>query len=150
MESLRLEELSAATALQANSLELLPGQDAFVTPTTYEHADSALDHTKTWSRVIVSGDEVVGFIRAHFDSEHLEPELRSCIWRVTVAASAQGRGVGRFAIEAAKEEAESLENSTLTVVWPQGEEGPGVFFHKLGFVDTGVTAYGDQIGTLTL
>jgi diamine N-acetyltransferase len=150
MESLRLEELSASTALQANSLELLPGQDAFVTPTTYEQADSALDHTKTWSRVIVLGEDVVGFIRAHFDSEHAEPELRSCIWRVTVAASAQGRGVGRFAIEAAKEQAVALDNSTLTVVWSQGEEGPGTFFKKLGFVDTGLTPYGDQIGTLTL
>jgi len=48
MEHFRLEELSATTALQANTLELVPGQEAFVTPVTYEQADSSLDHSKTW------------------------------------------------------------------------------------------------------
>jgi diamine N-acetyltransferase len=148
MEHFRLEELSATTALQANTLELVPGQEAFVTPVTYEQADSSLDHSKTWGRVILSGDEVAGFIRAHFDSTHSQPELRSCVWRVSVAAPWQGKGVGRFAIQAAQAEAAALGHHSLTAVWSSDESGPGQFFHKLGFVDSGVTEYGDQIGTL--
>jgi diamine N-acetyltransferase len=150
MEHFRLEELSATTALQANTLELVPGQEAFVTPVTYEQADSSLDHSKTWGRVILSGDEVAGFIRAHFDSTHSQPELRSCVWRVSVAAPWQGKGVGRFAIQAAQAEAAALGHHSLTAVWSSDESGPGQFFHKLGFVDSGVTEYGDQIGTLHL
>jgi diamine N-acetyltransferase len=124
METFRLEELSATTALQANTLELVPGQEAFVTPATYEQAD--------------------------FDQTHAQPELRSCLWRVSVAAAWQGKGVGRFAIQAAQEEAAALGHSTLTAVWSSDEAGPGQFFHKLGFTDTGTTEYGDQIGTLSL
>lgn len=150
MASLTLQELSADTALQANSLELLPGQEQFVTPVTYENEESGLDHTKTWSRVILTDGNVVGFIRAHFEPDHPHEELRCCVWRVSVAATAQGQGVGRFAIEAAANEARSLGFETLSVVWSPGADGPGEFFHKLGFRDTGVTEYGDPIGALGL
>jgi len=150
MEPLVLEELSATTAPQANSLELLPGQEQFVTPITYEHADSSLDLHNTWSRVITSGDEVVGFIRAHFDSEHPQEALRCCVWRVSVAANAQRQGVGRFAIGAAKEEAASRGFTALMAVFSSSELGPAEFFHHLGFVDTGTTDYGDQVAELAL
>ena len=58
--------------------------------------------------------------------------------------------MGRFATEAASEEARSRGFDTLTVVWSPGDQGPGEFFHHLGFVDQGVTEYGDQIGALGL
>lgn len=150
MENLRLEELSAANAQQANSIELVPGQEAFETPVTYEHYESSLNLANTWSRVIIADEEVVGFVRAHFDSQHEQPELRSALWRVSVAASAQGQGVGRFAITAASEEARTHGLTELTAVWSPDDKGPGDFFHKLGFHDSGITEYGDQIGTLSL
>jgi diamine N-acetyltransferase len=150
MDDLRLEELSADTALAANSLELRPGQEDFLTPVTYENADATIDHTNTWSRVVLLGDEVVGFIRAHFDAGNPQEELRCCIWRVNVAASAQGKGVGRFAVDAVCSEAQDRGFSSLTVAWQDGDEGPGHFFHRLGFVNTGVSEYGDVIGSLAL
>ena len=52
MTGLILRELSANTAMQANSLELRPGQEQFETPVTYANADASLDHTITWSRFI--------------------------------------------------------------------------------------------------
>jgi len=150
MDDFRLEELSADTALQANTLELRPGQEDFLTPVTYENADSLIDHTNTWSRVVLVGDDVVGFVRAHFDPHNPQEELRCCIWRVNVSASAQGTGVGRFAVDAVREEAKTRGFTTLTVAWQEGDEGPGKFFHRLGFVDTGVSEYGDIIGALEL
>lgn len=150
MEGLTLEDLSANTALAANSLELRPGQEQFANPVTYEHADASVDHTKTWSKVVLLDGQVVGVVRAHFDAGHAQDELRSCIWRISVSASAQGKGVGRFAIEAVKDEARSRGFHTLTVVWTPGEKGPGEFFRKLGFVDSGKTQYGDVIGSLPL
>jgi diamine N-acetyltransferase len=150
MEPLILEELSATTAQQANSLELLPGQEQFANPVTYENADASIEISKTWSRVIRQGDTVVGFVRAYFDADNPHEELRCCVWRVTVAGSAQGQGVGRLAIEAVKNEAIAQGFDTLTVVWQAGDAGPGNFFHKLGFVDTGITEYGDTIGAMPL
>ena len=150
MTGLTLQELSANTALQANSLELLPGQEQFETPVTYENADAGLDHSKTWGRVITRGDEVLGFVRAYFDSSHPDEVLRCCVWRVSVAASAQGQGVGRFAIESVTEEAKAQGFTTLSAVWSGDKQGPGEFFRHLGFSETGVTEYGDTIGTLAL
>jgi diamine N-acetyltransferase len=150
MDALRLEELSADTAQQANTLELLPGQERFANPVTYEQADNTIDVTNTWSRVIRSGDEVVGFVRAYFDPDFATDELRCCVWRVSVSASAQGKGVGRFAIEAVKEEALRRGFDHLSVLWQAGDEGPGNFFRKLGFIETGQSGYGDVIGSLPL
>jgi diamine N-acetyltransferase len=150
MDDLRLEELSADNALAANSLELRPGQEQFLTPITYENADASIDHTNTWSRVVLLGDQVVGFVRAYFDSENPHDELRCCVWRVNVAADAQGKGVGRFAIDAVRREALARGFHTLTVAWHEGDLGPGDFFHRLGFQDTGITEYGDVVGSLTL
>jgi diamine N-acetyltransferase len=150
MDDLRLEDLSADTALQANSLELRPGQEDFLTPVTYQNADNLIDLSNMWSRVVVLGDDVVGFIRAHFDSANPHEELRCCIWRVNVSASAQGKGVGRFAVDAVREEAKKRGFHTLSVAWQAGDEGPGQFFHRLGFQDTGISKYGDTIGSLSL
>ncbi len=150
MMGLTLRELSADTAMQANSLELRPGQEQFETPVTYANADATLDPTKTWSRVITLDDAVVGFIRAYFDSTHPDEALRCCVWRVSVDANAQGQGVGRFAIDAVTEEARAQGFTTLTAVWSGGQEGPGEFFRHLGFAESGVTEYGDTIGSLTL
>lgn len=150
MTDLALQELSAATAQAANSLELRPGQEQFETPITYANADESLDGSKTWGRVITQGGDVVGFVRAYFDSSHPEAALRCCVWRVSVAASAQGQGVGRFAIEAVQEEARAQGFQTLTAVWSADDAGPGEFFRRLGFVETGSTEYGDTIGSLAL
>ena len=150
MDALTLEELSADTAQQANTLELLPGQERFANPVTYEQADNTIDVTNTWSRVIRSGDEVVGFVRAYFDPDFATDELRCCVWRVSVSASAQGKGVGRFAIEAVMEEALRRGFDHLSVLWQAGDEGPGNFFRKLGFIETGQSGYGDVIGSLPL
>lgn len=150
MDALILEELSADTAEQANTLELLPGQERFANPATYEQAGTTIDIGYTWSRVVRSGDEVVGFVRAYFDPNYATEELRCCVWRISVSASAQGKGVGRFAIEAVKQEALARGFDHLTVLWQAGDEGPGNFFHKLGFIETGQSDFGDVIGSLQL
>jgi diamine N-acetyltransferase len=150
MASFTLEELSADTAEQANTLEMLPGQERFANPVTYEQADGTIEVTNTWSRVIRSGGEVVGFVRAYFDSDYATEELRCCVWRVSVSANAQGKGVGRFAIEAVKREALQRGFDQLSVLWQSSDEGPGNFFRKLGFTETGQSDYGDTIGTMPL
>jgi diamine N-acetyltransferase len=150
MGELRLEELSATTIVAANTLSLKPGQEAFVSPTSYAIAESYFNPATEWPRVVVDGDTVVGFIRGHFDFEETQPEFRSCIWRITVAADQQGKGVGRFAVMALAEEAKSRGHEKLTVLWDAGDAGPGEFFHKLGFIDTGIGRYGETISELKL
>jgi len=150
MAELRLEELSASTIVAANSLTLRPGQEQFVTPTSYAIADAYINPLTSWPRVVLDGDEVVGFIRGNFDPDNEMPEFRSCIWRINVSANAQGLGIGRFAVQALAEEARSRGFTELTVIWEPGEDSPEEFFLRIGFSLIGETQYGEKIGALTL
>jgi diamine N-acetyltransferase len=150
MAELRLEELGAETAAAANNLTLKPGQEAFLEPETYEHLEQNLDPANSWPRVIRDGDEVVGYIMGNFDADAPEEYLRAAIWRIDVAADAQGKGVGRFAVQAFADEARARGFERATVVWAPGEAGPGKFFEAVGFTVVGQTPYGENLGALTL
>lgn len=150
MAELRLEELSAKTIVAANSLTLRAGQEQFITPPSYATAEDSLNPTMTWSRVVLDGERVVGFIRGNFDPDAVQEEFRSCVWRVTVAGDAQGAGVGRFGILALAQEAKLRGFGRLTALWEPGEEGPEEFFLHVGFVIVGQTQYGENLGALEL
>lgn len=150
MAELRLEDLSASNIVAANQLSLKPGQEQFIAPVTYSAESSVVNPDTAWQRVALLDDRVVGFIHGNFDPENEHEEFRACIWRINVDAEAQGQGVGRFLTQALAEEAKRRGFDRITVLWEPGEEGPGEFFHRIGFRDTGETAYGDVIGALAL
>ena len=150
MADLVLEELTAATVSAANSLTLKPGQEAFLEPETYTHLEQSLDPANSWVRVVRDGDEVVGYLLANFDSDAPEDFLRAALWRIDVSATAQGRGVGRFAVQAFAEEARRRGFDHATVVWASGAEGPEEFFKAVGFEVVGETPYGENLGALKL
>jgi diamine N-acetyltransferase len=150
MADLRIEELNAETISAANSLTLKPGQEAFLEPATYTSVEQQLDPVGSWPRVVRDGDEVVGYIMGAFDADAPEEYLRAAIWRINVAAEAQGSGVGRFAVEAFAEEARRRGFTRATVVWAGGEGGPGAFFESVGFRVVGETPYGEKLGALDL
>lgn len=150
MAELRLEELTAQTIVAANSLTLKPGQEAFIAPETYTAAEDKLDPSGSWPRVVLDAEEVVGYIMGAFDPEASQDYLRAALWRVNVAAEAQGRGVGRFAVLAFADEARSRGFDRVTVVWASGEAGPEEFFKAVGFEVVGETPYGEHLGALKL
>lgn len=150
MTDLRLEELSAATIVAVNTLGLKPGQEQFVTPVSYAAAAAVTPAHTAWQRVVLDGDDVVGFIHGHFDPDAAEEEFRAALWRINVDADAQGAGVGTFAVDALIAEARSRGVSRLTVLWERGEDGPEEFFLHIGFVPVGETPYGEVIGAITL
>ena len=150
MGELRLNELNAETISAANGLTLKPGQEDYLEPETYTHVEQQLDPAGSWPRVIVDDDQVVGYIMGAFDDDAPEEFLRAALWRVNVAAEAQGRGVGKFAIAALADEARKRGFSRLTVVWAPGDAGPGAFFESVGFTVIGQTPFGENLGALEL
>jgi diamine N-acetyltransferase len=150
MAELRLQELDAQTAVAANSLTLKPGQKDFIEPETYLHLEASLSPSNSWPRVVLEGDQVVGYIMANFDTEASEDFLRAALWRINVSADAQGSGVGRFAVQAFADEARARGFSRATVVWASGEAGPEEFFKAVGFQVVGETPYGENLGALEL
>src|ERR1700712_1426873 len=150
MGDLRLEELSASNIVAANTLTLKPGQEQFVAPVSHSIAEAYVNPSTAWPRVVLEDDEVVGFIMGNFDPDSPHDEFRGCIWRMNVAATAQGHGVGRFAVVSLAEEARSRGFDRLTVMFEPGDNGPEAFFLAVGFVPIGETQYGETIAALTL
>ena len=149
MPELRLVELSASTIVAVNTLTLKPGQEQFVAPVSYSVAAAVLDPSTTWQRVVVDGDEVVGFVQANFDADG-QDEFQSILWRINVDADDQGRGVGTFAVQALSEEAAKRGFDHVNVIYEPGESGPEAFFLRVGFEPVGETQYGETIGVRKL
>jgi diamine N-acetyltransferase len=145
MADLRLAELTPDNLAAAVGLRLKPGQERFVAPVVQSIAQAYVNPT-AWPRVVVDGDRVVGFVMANFDPDNERDEFRCGIWRLNVAAEAQGTGVGRFAVDAVAEEARRRGRSQLTVLWEKGDGGPEGFYLRLGFVPTG-ELFGETVGT---
>ena len=150
MDELRLEELSASNIVAANNLSLKPGQEQFVAPVTYAAEAGVINPATVWQRVVTLGGKVVAYVQANFDPAETREELRACIWRINVDAEVQGKGVGRFTTKAVVDEARARGFDHITVMWEPGDAGPGEFFHRIGFVDVGESAYGDVIGSLSV
>jgi diamine N-acetyltransferase len=150
MSELRLEELSASNIVAANTLTLKPGQEQFVAPVSHSIAEAYVNPSTAWPRVVREDDEVVGFIMGNFDPDAQEEEFRACIWRINVAADAQGHGVGRYAVLAVADEARRRGLERITVIYEQGEAGPAAFFEKIGFTPYGETPYGETVAALEL
>ncbi|MFT4052746.1 MAG: GNAT family N-acetyltransferase [Microbacterium sp.] len=150
MSELRLEELSAATIVAVNTMSLKPGQEQFLAPTSYAVAGAVVDPRTAWQRVVLDGDEVVGFVSANFDPDAEQEHFRSVLWRINVDADDQGRGVGRFAVEQLLEQARARGVDRVTVIYEAGQGGPENFFTRVGFVPVDETEYGEVVAEIRL
>ncbi|WP_298744408.1 GNAT family N-acetyltransferase [uncultured Microbacterium sp.] len=150
MTELRLVELSASTIVAVNTMSLKPGQEQYLAPTSYAVAGAVVNPTTAWQRVVLDGDEVVGFVSANFDPEAPQEHFRSVLWRINVDADDQGRGVGRFAVDGLLAEARERGIDHVDVIYEAGEEGPEAFFRRVGFTPTGETEFGEVVAEIRL
>lgn len=150
MSELRVVELSAATIVAVNNLSLKPGQEQFLAPVSYGIAATVINPLTSWQRVVLDGDQVVGFVSANFDDEAPEEYLRSVLLRINVDADDQGRGVGRYAVQALIDEARTRGVDHVDVIYEAGEGGPEAFFRRVGFVPVGETEYSEVIAEIRL
>ena len=150
MAELRLVELSAATIVAVNNLSLKPGQEQFLAPVSYGIAATVIDPQTSWQRVVLDGDDVVGFVSANFDLEATQDYFQSVLWRINVDADDQGRGVGRFAVAKLIDEARERGMSHVNVIYEAGSGGPEAFFERVGFTPVGETEYGEVIAEIRI
>ncbi|WP_437584251.1 GNAT family N-acetyltransferase [Paramicrobacterium sp. CJ85] len=150
MAEFRVVELSASTIVAVNALSLKPGQEQFVAPVSYSVAAAVTNPATTWQRVVLDGDEVVGFIQGNFDQEETDDYFKSILWRVNVDAEAQRQGVGKFAVDALASEARKRGFGHINVMYEPGDGGPEKFFRAVGFDPIDETEYGEVVGRLTL
>ena len=146
----RLVEITPDNVLTACKVKVRQGQNRFVAPVERSLAEAYADRESAWPRLIMDGDEAVGFVMADFAPDESEPDFRCGIWRLNIAEGRQRRGYGGFAVRAVCEEARHRGNDRITVMWVPGEGGPEDFYPALGFRPTGRVLEGEKVGELLL
>jgi diamine N-acetyltransferase len=149
-EAVRLAELTPDNVRDACDLRIKPEQERFVASVANSIADAYVHPDTAWPRLILAGDRVVGFVMGGFDPDSEIDAFRAGIWRLAIAAEEQGRGYGRFAVEAVAQEARRRGQDRITVLWIPGEGGPEEFYLRLGFRPTGEELSGEVVGELHL
>jgi diamine N-acetyltransferase len=147
---LRLAELTPDNVRSACGIDVRPEQQKFVTPVVESIAEAYVHFGTAWPRLILDDDRVVGFVMGNFDPESEIDAFRAGIWRLNIAADEQGRGYGRFAVEAIAAEARRRGYKRITVLWLQGDGGPEGLYLRLGFTPTGEVMGGEVVGELML
>jgi len=148
--TVRLVELTPENVKAACDIQVRPEQQKFVAPVAESLAEAYVQPSTAWPRLILDDDRVVGFVMGAFDPENEIAAFRAGIWRLNIAAHEQGRGYGRFAVQAVTQEARRRGQSRITVLWIRGDGGPEGFYLGLGFTPTGEEIGGEVVGELTL
>ncbi|MEV0228252.1 GNAT family N-acetyltransferase [Nonomuraea sp. NPDC050786] len=150
--SLRLAPITRANIDMAIAVKVRPDQEHFVSPVVKSLAEAYVYPNVAWPRLILDGDRAVGFLMAFLDIDWNGKgvDFRSGLWRLNVTPDAQGRGVGRFAVESVAAEVRRRGGTQMYVSWEPGEGGPEGFYRKLGFRLTGEQSGGQTVGVLDL
>ncbi|MFE2327963.1 GNAT family N-acetyltransferase [Streptomyces sp. NPDC059385] len=151
---LRLEPVTADNIDAVCAIQVRPDQNHLVSPVVKSLAEAYVHGETAWPRAVVDGDEVVGFVMAFLDiawNPAVDPaDRRSGIWRLNIAAGHQGKGYGRFAVQAVTEEIRGRGASQAYVTWHLGEGSPEPFYLGLGFQRTGELSGDEPVGVLRL
>jgi diamine N-acetyltransferase len=147
---MHLAKITPENVKAACALQVAPGQERFVAPVVTSLAEAYAHGDTAWPRLIMDGDRIVGFIMLGINPDSEVEAFRFGIWRLAIAAGDQGKGYGRYAVEATKAEARARGVERITVLWVRGDGGPEEFYLKLGFVPTGEEMFGEVVGELRL
>ncbi|WP_316774158.1 GNAT family N-acetyltransferase [Streptomyces sasae] len=151
----RLEEVTTRNLEAALAIRVRPGQEHNVEPVAHSLAEAYVrPPSVAWPRLIVDGEEnrAVGFLMAFLDIDWRADGtlFRSGLWRLNIDAGEQGKGYGRFAVEAVAEEIRRRGGKQLYVTWHPGPDGPEEFYLRLGFRKTGEVSGDQPVGVLEL
>ncbi|MFC9254337.1 GNAT family N-acetyltransferase [Amycolatopsis thailandensis] len=150
MTSLTLAKITRDNVGAACSIAVEPRQESYVAPVARSLAEAYAQPEIAWPRLILADGEPVGFVMGGFDPDSPIDYFRCGIWRLNVEAGRQGKGYGRFAVEAVLDEARRRDQRRATVLWIPGEHGPEAFYLRLGFRDTGTVHDGQHVGEIDL
>lgn len=147
---MRLERITPENLEAALALSVRPDQEHLVESVAESLAEAYVWPDYAWPRLIYDGDKLVGFAMAFLDipwgPDHDVDDLRSGLWRLNIAADAQGRGYGRFAVDAVCREIRARGGDRAYVTWEPGVGGPAGFYLRLGFRPTGEESGGQTVG----
>jgi diamine N-acetyltransferase len=151
---MRLEAITPDNYAVALAVQVRPDQQDLVAPVVKSLAEAYVYPDVEWPRLIYDGDRPVGFLKAilniAWDSDRDPGDRRSGLWRLNIAADAQGRGYGTFAVEAVSREIRDRGGDRIYVSYEPRPGGPADFYRKLGFRPTGEHVGGQVVAVRDL
>ena len=151
---MRLERITPGNLEAAIAISVRSDQEDLVEPVVKSLAEAYVHSQYAWPRLILDGDKPVGFLMGFLDipwgPDDDTDDIRSGIWRLNIAADAQGKGYGRYAVEAVCDEIRSRGGKRAYVTWEPRPGGPEEFYLKLGFQPTGERSDDQTVGVLEL
>ncbi|WP_203744469.1 GNAT family N-acetyltransferase [Actinoplanes cyaneus] len=149
---MRLEVITPQNYEAALALSVHP--DHLVEPVVKSLAEAYVFQDYAWPRLVYVDDRLVGFVMAFLGipwaPERDPRDRRSGIWRLNIAADAQGKGYGRFAVEAVCQEIRDRGGYQAFVTYEPRAGGPEAFYFKLGFRPTGERSGSQTVAVLGL
>lgn len=129
-----LREITKTNLHEILRLQVAPDQEHFVASNAVSLAEAHFEPELPWFRAIYADETPVGFLMLEYNHE----DATYTLWRFMIDARYQGCGYGRTALELLFAHVKTLPGTAIlyTHCMP-GEGGPGPFYEKLGFVDTG-------------
>ncbi|MEV0647972.1 GNAT family N-acetyltransferase [Phytomonospora sp. NPDC050363] len=154
MTKLRLEEITPDNFDAATAVSVREDQGHLVAPVMKSLAEASMYPGVAWPRLILDGDDVVGFLMAFLDIDWLgdgsRSVVRSGLWRLNINGGTQGKGYGRFAVGEVAAEIRRRGGTELYVTYHPGSDGPQEFYRKLGFVENGEMSGDQTVAVLAL
>lgn len=141
-----LREVTADTVRVICALDVRPDQRGYVAPNAVSIAQAYFE-PHAWFRAVYADDTPVGFVMLHDDPERREYFL----WRFMIAAEHQGLGYGRRALDLVVDHVRSRPGAReLVSSFVPGDDGPGEFYRRFGFVESGEIERGEIVVRLEL
>ncbi len=135
--SVELREIDRDNVRAVTRLSVAPHQRAFVAPNAISLAEYAVTE-KAWTRAIYADETPVGYVLLADDGDDGAEAYRYFLWRFMIDRRYQGMGFGEAAMGLIIEYVRSLPGANgLATSYVPLAGGPGDFYHRLGFVDTG-------------
>jgi diamine N-acetyltransferase len=150
MSTPRLEPITRDNVYAACGVTVRPDQQHLVAPVVMSLAEAYAYGETAWPRLVLDDGAAVAFVMGGFDPDAPVDAFRCGIWRLNVAAEHQGRGYGRFAVDAVLAEARRRGSNRATVLWKPGPDGPERFYLRLGFRPTGEILQEEVVGEISL
>jgi len=146
VSEISLREVTAETVRAVCALDVRPEQRGYVAPNAVSIAQAHFE-PKSWFRAVYADDTPVGFAMLHEDPAEQEYYL----WRFMVAGEHQGKGYGRRALDLVVAHVREQPGAKeLVSSYVPGDDGPGEYYRRYGFVETGEVEEGELVIRLGL
>ncbi|GLY40524.1 N-acetyltransferase [Amycolatopsis sp. NBRC 101858] len=135
------------------ALRVQPGQERFVASVAKSLEDAATTpEAEPWYRAVYAGGEPVGFVMLSWDVPPGRPGILGpyFLWRLLVDGRHQGRGIGRAVLAEVVALIRADGATALLTSHQPGDDGPGAFYRRFGFVPTGEIDDGETVLRLAL